>query len=106
MSQPRTYSSHAQRQAAYRARQQQARRQEQHQHGLPPLPLQPTVPGTARWNAALQNVHLLLEQICQEMQDYYDERTQRWKEGERGTAFRLRLKWLKDYLWDLDNVPD
>jgi hypothetical protein len=104
MPQPRLYSSHAQRQAAYRQRQQQARQQGQEQRGLPPLPTMSTLPGDARWNAALEQVRLLLEQVCQEMEDYYDERTKRWKDSDRGFELRRRLKTLQGLIWDLGDV--
>ena len=46
---PRKHDSAAARQAAYRVRCLEARRQELKRKSLPPVPLVPTIPGDARW---------------------------------------------------------
>src|SRR5689334_3408779 len=90
MPRSRTYASAAARQAAYRARSQQARQDALRAKGLPPLPAIATLPGWARWNASLTAAHALLEQVSQEMQTYFDERTDTWQESERGEQFTQR----------------
>lgn len=87
MPQHRRYSTNATRQAAYRTRQQTLRAVERRERGLPPLPTIPAVPGSARWKAALVIASGLLSTVSSEMQDYYDARSERWQESERGEAF-------------------
>src|SRR5580700_7926589 len=87
MPRPRTYASSAARQAAYRARCQKAGQDTLLQKGLPPLPRIATLPGWARWKASLTAAHALLDQVSQEMQAYYADRSETWQESERGEEF-------------------
>lgn len=91
MPQQKLYESHAQRQAAYRRRCHEATRQQLQQKGLPALPAVSTMPGTVRWNQAIANAGQILELVEQEMQTYYDERSQAWLETERGNNFQERI---------------
>ena len=93
---PRRYANPAERQAAYRQRQVEARRKEQAAKGLPPLPAVASLPGYTRWQALLQQAGLLLGTIQEEMQEYYDGRSQSWQEGERGEAFLERLQAIQE----------
>lgn len=90
MPRSRTYASSAARQAAYRARCQKARHEALLEKGLPPLPAIASLPGWARWNASLTAAHALLEQVSQEMQTYFDERSDTWQGSERGEEFTER----------------
>lgn len=90
MPRSRTYASSAARQAAYRARCQKARQEALLEKGLPPLPAIASLPGWARWNASLTAAHALLEQVSQEMQTYFDERSDTWQGSERGEEFTER----------------
>src|SRR5437868_88854 len=96
MSQHRKHPSHAARQAAYRTRCQQARQEQLQARGLPALPAIPTLPGTARWKAALTLAHSLVEEICTQMQTYFDERTEVWQDSERAEDFTTRLEALQE----------
>ena len=51
---PRRYANPAQRQAAYRERLAEARKQELQAKGIPPMPAIPTMPGSRRWDAMNQ----------------------------------------------------
>jgi len=93
---PRRYGTHAQRQAAYRQRVAEARRQELQAKGMPPLPAISALPGVRRWEAMNRQALLLLQSIQEEMQDYYDERSDTWKESERGESMAERLQALQD----------
>ena len=94
----------AARQQRFRQRQRQARQQEQAAKGLPPLPAIPTMPGYARWRAALQAAQALLEQVSQEMEDYYTERSEEWQEGYAGTGFAEQQEALARVLSQLEDV--
>jgi hypothetical protein len=93
---PRRYTNPAQRQAAYRQRVAEARRQELQARGMPPLPAIPTMPGVRRWEAMTQQALLLLQSVQEEMQEYCDERSDTWRESERGERVAERLQALQD----------
>lgn len=91
-------SQTAQRQQRFRERQALSRRAEQESKGLPPLPTLPTVAGQARWQAALVSAHLLVQQVHDEMQTYYEERSETWQEGEAGERFVERQESVETLL--------
>ena len=91
MPQQRKHASAAQRQAAYRARMEQARASQQRERGLPALPAISTIPGTVRWNAMFRHVEQMLSTAQAEMADYYDDRSEVWQEGDRGVEHQERL---------------
>jgi hypothetical protein len=98
MPQPKIYESRAQRQAAYRKRCQDARHRQLQAKGLPELPAISTMPGTVRWNQALAHACHLLSLIEQEMQAYYDDRSEAWLESERADQFQERLEAVSQAL--------
>jgi hypothetical protein len=102
---PRQHADHAARQRAYRARQAQARRDELQTKGLPPAPPLPTLPSRARWQALLAQARLALETVRDEGQAYYDDRSDRWKEGDRAALLTDHLEALEQVLADLDDLP-
>ena len=89
---PRQYANRAQRQAAYRNRQADRRREELSARAMPPLPPIPSIPGNRRWAAMTQHALYLLQKVTEEMHDYYDERSEAWQESERADAFLERLQ--------------
>ena len=93
---PRRYASQAERQAAYRQRQAELRRKEQEAKGLPALPAIASIPGHARWQGLLRQAELLLRIVQEEMQEYYDGRSESWQEGERGEVFLERLQAVQE----------
>lgn len=95
MPQPTKHDSHAQRQAAYRKRQREALAAHLDQKGLPPLPAVPTIPGHARWNKAMANIEAQMMRIEAEMETYYDERSERWRESDKATEFEQKLEDLR-----------
>jgi hypothetical protein len=102
MPQPAKYKNQAARQAAYRARQGQAAREAAKQRGLPPLPALPAMPGTARWKAALTLALRLVEEVGEQMQSYFDERSQTWQESERAQDFTVRVQAIEEVREALD----
>jgi murein L,D-transpeptidase YcbB/YkuD len=105
MPQPRRYTDQAARQAAYRARQADARATEQQAQGLPPAPFLPSLPSRARWQALLTQARHALQTAADEMQAYYDDRSPAWQDGERAAALQEQLDALAQALEDLDAVP-
>jgi hypothetical protein len=102
---PRRYASHAQRQAAYRKRQADAHK-EKVTAGIPPLPGVPTIPGWPRWNAMTQRILLLLISMKEEMQDYYDQRSEAWQESERGEAMTQRLQAVEEAVTAVEAIVE
>lgn len=98
MAQERKYATPAERQAAYRKRCEATRHQQLSARGLPALPVIATLPGQARWTAALASAQALVVQVSTEMHGYYDERTETWQESERGTQFQERLDAIDELL--------
>jgi hypothetical protein len=60
------------------------------------------MPGTARWNAALTLAHRLVEEVSEQMQTYFDERSLAWQEGERAQEFTARLQAVEEAAEALD----
>jgi hypothetical protein len=105
MPQQRQYRDAAAKQAAYRTRQAQARRDEQQAKGLPPAPSLPTLPSRARWHALLERARIALETARDEMQTYYHERSEAWQEGDRATTLADHLDQLEAVIDDLEALP-
>jgi len=78
---PRKYPTAAARQAAYRLR---AREHASRLGAVIPLP---GLPGRRRWEALGGQALQLVAQMSQELEAYYEARTERWQESERGEAF-------------------
>jgi hypothetical protein len=91
MPQERKYASSAGRQAAYRKRCERARRIEMAAKGLPALPAIPTIPGWPRWSASIEAARVLVERIVDEMQEYFDERSEEWQEGDKAEAYQEKI---------------
>lgn len=102
MPQPAKYPNHAARQAAYRARQGQAAREAAKLRGLPPLPALPAMPGTARWNAALTLALRLVEEVGEQMQSYFDDRSPTWQDSDRAQDFTTRQQAIEEIREALD----
>lgn len=94
----------AARQQRFRDRQKQAHRMEQAAKGLPALPSITTIPGRSRWNKSLLSAHLLIQQVNDEMQSYYDDRSEVWQEGEKGAGFVERQEEVEAVLNQLDDL--
>lgn len=104
MPQKRKHQSNSARQAAYRARVESARQAELAEGGLPPLPRLPSLPGSARWKAAMGRAVKLLNLVHDEMAGYYEERSEVWQESDRGTAHQERVEILEELLTTLEEL--
>ena len=78
---PRKHASHAQRQAAYRRRRQRL-----------DGPSFPTVPGYPRWARMADWMHGTLEDLRSEMDAYYSDRSERWRQSDRADTFMEQLQ--------------
>jgi hypothetical protein len=93
---PRRYATPAARQAAYRQRQAEARSKEAEAKAMALRPAVPTSPGARRWETLIRQAGGLLETVQQEMQEYHDQRSDRWQESERGEVFLERVQALQE----------
>ena len=98
MPQPRAYSSDAERQAAFRRRRQQAQAALQAAKGLPPLPGIATMPGWPRWRQVLDQVRQALTEVHEQMQAYYDERSDDWLESDKADTFTQRTEAVEELI--------
>ena len=83
-------ASNAERQKAFRER------MKQRLAGMPaapPLPEKPkiSVPANKRWAALRDRMQADGETLRDEMQEYYDERSETWQEDDRGAEFQERI---------------
>lgn len=101
MPQERKYRDQAERQRAYRERQAAARWSELAKKGLPASAAVPTMPSQARWSGLLASALQNVETARDEMQTYWDERTERWQDSERGEAMAERIAALEQVALDL-----
>lgn len=98
MPQPRCHVSAAARQAAYRKRCEKARRAEIASKGLPSLPAISTMPGWPRWNASIEAARELIERTVEEMQEYFDDRSEEWQESERAEVHQEKIDSVQTLL--------
>jgi hypothetical protein len=82
------------RQRRFRKRQQEARRREQREKGLPPMPKISAMPGKARWQATIEAAEALLSQAAEEMEEYWEYRSETWKESYTAEELLQRKKQL------------
>lgn len=101
---PRKHQTPADRQAAWRARQAEARERERTAKGLPATAPIPTMPSTARWSALCRLAMDSLVTARDEMDAYADERSEAWQESERADTFRERIEALEAVIGDLEEL--
>jgi hypothetical protein len=84
----------ATRQHLFRKRQQEARRREQREKGLPAMPVISSMPGKARWQAALEAAEAMVSQTAEEMSAYREDRSEEWRESYAAEEYLQRAKQL------------
>nr|ACX33970.1 hypothetical protein [uncultured bacterium RM44] len=87
--------SNAQRQAAYRQRRRDKIEEILAMRGLPALPAISNIPGWPRWKEGMTRIAAQMEVIETEMTDYFDDRTERWQEGDKAETFDQNLNILR-----------
>jgi hypothetical protein len=106
MPQPRKYASAAQRQAAYLERTRRTQDELLTKRGLPVGPAIPSIPGTVRWAFAIRQSRMLLEMVCEEMQDYHNDRSKAWKDSEKCEDFIERMETVQELIDQFDAISD
>jgi len=97
----RRYATNAECQAACGSQQKQAGH-------LPmyltvPAPLS-TVSSTSRWKMAIDLAERLLQTVAEEMQDYSDQRSEKWRGGDVADRFHENLEQVNDIRDQLDDL--
>jgi hypothetical protein len=82
------------RQRRFRQRQQEIRRREQREKGLPPMPKITAMPGSARWKATIEAAEALLSQAAEEIDEYREDRSKTWQESYAADELQQRKKRL------------
>jgi hypothetical protein len=54
------------------------------------------MPGTARWKAMRQASLAILEEMLAEMEGYRDDRSEVWRDGEKGETFEETLIQVRE----------
>ena len=106
MPQPRTYTTNAQRQAAYRHRTAMAAQAHLAAKGLPTQPAPANIPGTVRWRALLTQARFALTTAEAEMQAYYDARSSSWQESEKGDIFQEKAQAVAELCVTLEQLEN
>ena len=78
---PKKYASAAERQSAYRQRLAAQSQVEAKANAIP------AAPGYRRWKIMRGRCLSILEAITTEMETYHDQRSENWRDSERGEAF-------------------
>lgn len=101
---PRRYATQALRQAAYRQRTRRSQDNLLLQRGLPKGSAIPSIPGTARWKAAIKQSKELMDMVVEEMQGYHDDRSEEWQETTQAEALIERMEALQELIDQFDAV--
>ena len=101
----RVYATNAERQVAYRHRQKEIGVTRPAQVASSAVPEVPSAFGHRRWRAILKQATRLVEQAADEMQSYFECRSEGWQSSERGEAFTEILDAVQDALATLGDVP-
>jgi len=57
-----------------------------------------TMPGWPRWNASIEAERELVERTHAEMQEYFDERSEEWQDGERAEEHQEKTDLVQTLL--------
>ena len=101
MARMRRYATNAERQAAYRSRQEEAAVPPLYLPALAPLS---TVPSIARWRIAIDLAARSLQAVSEEMQAYSDQRSAAWHEGDSAETHHENLDQVNDLLGQIDDL--
>lgn len=103
---PQKYANNADRQRAYRQRLAQAREQERAAKGMPAAPPIATMPGTTRWNALFETARATLQLARDEMEEYYNDRSETWQESERAQGMQEKIDALDGIIEEIQEVAN
>jgi hypothetical protein len=62
------------------------------------------MPGWPRWNAAFAHAQELVADALREMQDYFEDRSESWQDGERGEEHQEKIASVEAVLEALSEL--
>ncbi len=62
------------------------------------------LPNTSHWRSLKESARQTLEKLQKEMQDYFDERSDKWQESDKGFDFEETLDELASVISDLELI--
>jgi hypothetical protein len=95
---PRKHADDRARKAAWRANQKLAVQAELAAKNIPASAVVPTAATPARWRALQARAVAALEAIQSEMQEVYEERSEKWKESDQATEWEAKTEAVADAL--------
>jgi hypothetical protein len=98
MPSPKQYESRADRQRAYRQRLAAS------SAAPTAAPKIPARAGKRRWAALIDASRAMLESARDEMQEYYDDRSEAWQEGERAEELQAAIDALESVIAELEGL--
>jgi hypothetical protein len=93
---PKRHENAAARQHAYRERRKLARPLSP--KNLPRPSCLAAMPSTARWKELKRQAKAALETLLDEMEEYENQRSETWQEGDKGEAFRQAIERIEEAL--------
>jgi hypothetical protein len=96
---PKQHEDHAARQRAYRQRLAAASSEQN-----PAAPKIPATAGKRRWAAQIDAARQLLESARDGMQEYYDDRSEAWQDGERAEEMQTTIDALEAVLEQFEEL--
>lgn len=96
-----TAKTNADRQRTYRQRLKDARAAALVTTAPAPPPIA-TMPSAARWKSLHEQATAAIRAMSEEMATYYDERSEKWQESDRGNEFKGTMEAAEDLLLELE----
>jgi hypothetical protein len=98
MPQSKQPRSNAERQAAFRQRRRQELTALQASKGLPALPTIAAIPGWRRWRQVLEQAEQALREVQDQMQSYYDDRSEDWQQSDNAEEFLTKMEAVEELI--------
>jgi hypothetical protein len=101
---PKRHENAAARQQAYRERRKLGRLSSLSSRNLPLASAIAAIPSTARWKELRRQAEAALKTLLDEMENYQDQRSENWQEGDKGQAFQEVIDRAEEALDAVRNI--
>ena len=104
MPRAKEYATNAERQAAYRKRCLQAKNSQP--LSKEPSSLRPAIsmPGRRKWKSILSQANYLIQCVASETEAYYEQRSEKWQDSDKGEEFVELLESIQTALSALEDI--
>lgn len=103
MPRTRRYQDTAEKQRAYRERRKIAQSLTQ-STGISCPPSRSNALSTTRWRALSKQAEDLLQQMKQQMETYFDQRSEAWQEAEKGEEFQKKIDRVQEAIQAIEDI--